>query len=196
MANSYQKLIQDVRLCRHCEAHLPLGPKPIVHLGPKARILIIGQAPGRRVHQTGVPWNDPSGDKLREWMGIDRNVFYDASKIAIMPMGFCYPGTGPSGDLPPREECAPLWHEKILSFLNQIKMTLLIGQYSQKYYLFRNGKASALTETVKNWKKFRPQYLPLPHPSPRNRFWLKKNPWFEKEVVPFLRRQVSQILKS
>jgi uracil-DNA glycosylase len=156
-----------------------------------ARLLVIGQAPGTRVHATGIPWNDPSGDRLRSWLGLDPGVFYDQSKVAIMPMGFCYPGRGHSGDLPPRPECAPLWHDRILAHLPAIELTLLIGRYAQDRYLGARRRDS-LTETVKAWREYLDDgYLPLTHPSPRNRLWLKNNPWFEAEVVPFLKNRIA-----
>ena len=193
-----EKLLTEVRNCCVCEPSLPLGANPIVRAKRSARILIIGQAPGTKVHASGVPWNDPSGKRLREWMQVDEPVFYNQAKIAIMPMGFCYPGKGSSGDLPPREECAPLWHKKVLHHMPNIKLTLLIGQYAQKYYLrgseFYNG--NSVTDTVTNWKKYSPQYFPLPHPSPRNTLWLKKNSWFETKTIPQLRKQVRNALDS
>ncbi|WMC09969.1 uracil-DNA glycosylase family protein [Oceanimonas pelagia] len=187
-------LLAEVRACRLCEAHLPLGPRPVVQLGERARILIIGQAPGTRVHETGIPWNDASGDTLRRWLALDRTVFYDPEQVAIMPMGFCYPGRGKSGDLPPRPECAPAWHARILAALPDIRLTLLIGQYAQRYYL--GQRYPTLTETVRHWREFTPERLPLPHPSPRNRYWLTKNPWFEREELPALRARVHEVLKS
>ncbi len=192
------KLLTEVRDCRVCESELPLGPNPIVRAKRSARILIIGQAPGTKVHTSGVPWDDPSGKRLREWMRVDDKVFYDPAKIAIVPMGFCYPGKGNSGDLPPREECAPLWHKKLLAHMPNIKLTLLIGQYAQKYYLSNSEfySGSTVTETVTNWKKFAPKYFPLPHPSPRNTLWLKKNSWFESKTIPQLRKQVRNALDS
>ena len=185
-------LLRDIRACRHCEAHLSMGPRPVVAAGKLARILIIGQAPGLAVHQSGVPWDDPSGNRLRQWLGVDRDLFYDANRIAIVPMGFCYPGRGKSGDLPPRPECAPLWHKPLLEQLNQIQLTLLIGQYAQGCYL--DQKKRTLTDTVKSWRDHVPSRWPLPHPSPRNRFWLAKNPWFEKEVIPALQLTVQEVL--
>ena len=187
-------LLKEVRGCAFCVAHLPLGPRPIVSAHRSARIVIIGQAPGKRVHESGIPWDDPSGKRLREWLGVSENEFYDEKKIALVPMGFCYPGTGKSGDLPPRKECAELWHEKLLSSIPNIELTLLLSQYSQAYYLADERKDS-LTETVRAWKQYLPQYIPLPHPSPRNNIWLKKNPWFEKKLLPDLRRRVRRVLK-
>lgn len=186
-------LTKKIRSCDLCCKELPFAPNPIVRPSSTAKILITGQAPGTKVHETGIPWNDPSGNKLREWMGIDRETFYDNSSIAIMPMGFCYPGKGKSGDLPPRPECAATWHSPLLELMPQIELTLLIGQYSQKYYLQENNKKS-VTETVKAWKEFSPKYLPMPHPSPRNKLWLKKNAWFERDVVPQLRKRIKKLI--
>ncbi len=187
-------LLADIRKCSHCTEHLPLGPRPIVAAQRQARLLIIGQAPGKRVHDTGVPWDDPSGNRLRDWLGLTVEDFYDPSKVAIVPMGFCYPGTGKGGDLPPRPECAELWHEPLLQQLPNVKFTLLIGRYAQAYYLGEQLK-STLTATVKAWKEFTPTKLPLPHPSPRNNRWLKNNPWFETDVLRYVKRRVRSILK-
>lgn len=188
-----QKLLSEIRSCEVCKAHLPLGPRPIVAAHPKASIVIVGQAPGTKVHKTGVPWDDPSGKQLRKWLDVSDEVFYDETKIALIPMGFCYPGKGTSGDLPPRTECAPLWHEPLLDNMPNLALVILIGMYAQKYYLGKMTK-NTLTETVASYKTYLPKYLPLPHPSPRNRFWLTKNPWFEEEVVPELQRQVAKVL--
>ncbi|MEH0742603.1 uracil-DNA glycosylase family protein [Vibrio cholerae] len=185
-------LLSEIRACRHCEPHLPLGANPVIQAHQEAKLLIIGQAPGTRVHHSSIPWNDPSGDRLREWLGLDKTQFYDAKNIAIMPMGLCYPGKGRSGDLPPRKECTPMWHQKVLEALPNIGMTLLIGQYAQRYYL--SDKPHSLTETVKQWQTWAPHTLPLPHPSPRNTLWLKRNPWFEAEVVPYIRQYVHEHL--
>ncbi|MDC5822060.1 uracil-DNA glycosylase family protein [Vibrio europaeus] len=187
-----EPLLKELRACKACEPKLPLGANPVIQASSSAKLLIIGQAPGTRVHETSIPWNDPSGNRLREWLALDKVTFYDPNKIAIMPMGLCYPGKGKSGDLPPRKECAPLWHQRVLEQLPNIGMTLLIGQYAQNYYL--SDKPKTLTETVQHWQRWAPNYLPLPHPSPRNTLWLKKNPWFEAEVVPFIRRYVHQQL--
>jgi uracil-DNA glycosylase len=186
-------LTNEVRECTLCAEYLPCEPRPVLSPSGTAKILIIGQAPGTKVHATGVPWNDPSGDKLREWMGIGRDIFYNNKKIAIVPTAFCYPGKGPSGDLPPRHECAPKWHPKLLKLMPNIELTLLIGMYAQNYYLKKERKRT-LTETVRAWEEYLPQYLPMPHPSPRNRLWLKKNDWFEKEVVPMLKERIQGLL--
>ena len=185
-------LLAEVNACRVCDDDLPLGANPVVRASATARILIIGQAPGLKVHNSGIPWNDPSGDRLRGWMGVARDTFYDESKIAIVPMGFCYPGRGKSGDLPPRKECAPLWHEKLVAQMPAVELTLLIGNYAQGQYLDATG--TTLTERVKDWASFGPECLPLVHPSPRNQRWLKKNPWFEVEVVPYLAGRIAELL--
>lgn len=184
-------LLEEVRACRHCEAELPLGPHPVLRASPTARLLIVGQAPGTRVHASGIPWDDPSGDRLRDWLQLDKSRFYDESRIAIVPMGFCYPGKGSSGDLPPRPECAPLWHARVLELMPRLELVLLIGAYAQAYYLGKSRET--LTERVRRWQDFGPRYLPLPHPSPRNTLWLKRNPWFESEVLPHLRRKVENL---
>jgi uracil-DNA glycosylase len=186
------KLLKEVRECTICDAHLPLGPRPVLQIDTQARILIAGQAPGRKVHETGVPFDDPSGKRLRDWMGIDSDIFYDEKKIAILPMGFCYPGSGKSGDLPPRRECAETWRDKILAKLKNIKLTLVIGQYAIGYHLPDTN--CTLTEVVQSWRSYWPHVIPLPHPSPRNNIWLKRNSWFEKEVLPELRKKVLKIL--
>ncbi|MEM7294051.1 MAG: uracil-DNA glycosylase family protein [Pseudomonadota bacterium] len=191
-APALSKVLSEVRACTHCAEHLPLGPRPVLRAKRGAKVLLVGQAPGTRVHASGIPWDDPSGDRLREWLGVDKKVFYDERLIAIVPMGFCYPGKGKSGDAPPRPECAPLWHEKILAGLPQIELTLLIGQYAQQYYL--EDEYKTLTERVRNWREAPPNFLPLPHPSPRNRLWLKKNSWFEEEVLPYLSERISSLL--
>lgn len=185
-------LFAQIRQCRRCEPDLPAGANPVIRGKSSARILIIGQAPGIKVHESSIPWNDASGQRLRRWMGLEDAVFYDESRIAIMPMGLCYPGKGRSGDLPPRPECAPLWHEAVLNQLPEIRLTLLIGQYAQQYYL--KDKPKTLTDTVRQGTRWLPEYLPLPHPSPRNTLWLKRNPWFEQDVVPAFQKKVSEIL--
>lgn len=186
-------LLENIKKCDVCAKHLPLGPRPIVAAHPDSKIIIIGHAPGTKVHKTGIPWDDPSGKQLRKWLGITDDIFYDETKIALIPMGFCYPGKGTSGDLPPRPECAPLWHESLLNGIKKPELVILIGTYSQKYYL-KEKAFKTLTETVKNYNDYLPTYLPLPHPSPRNRFWLAKNPWFKEEVVPELQKRVKLLL--
>lgn len=190
---SLKELLIEVRACRACEANLPFSPRPVLRGEESARILIVGQAPGTRVQETGIPWNDPSGDRLRAWMRIDGETFYDASRIAIIPMGLCYPGKGKSGDLPPRKECAGLWFDRLLALLPHLEMTLLCGWYAQRHYLGDKAKGN-LTQTVLSWREHFPRYLPTPHPSPRNTYWLQRNPWFEAELVPALRRRVGRIL--
>jgi uracil-DNA glycosylase len=188
-------LAHQVRACTVCTAHLPLGPRPVIQVDEPARVLIIGQAPGTRVHATGIPWNDPSGDRLRQWLGIDRATFYDPRRFAIMAMGFCYPGRGKGGDLPPRPECAPLWHPRLRALLPNVKLTLLIGQYAQAHYL--GARSGTMTATVQRFRDFLPQdYFPLPHPSPRNTNWLRQRPWMESDVIPVLREQVRQALSD
>lgn len=185
-------LLNDVRACTLCADHLPLGPRPVLRLQSSARILIASQAPGRKVHETGIPFNDVSGDRLRDWLGLDREAFYDESKVAIVPMGFCYPGTGDSGDLPPRPECAPAWRAQLLARLKKLELTLVIGQYAIRYHL--PDEKGALTDTVRAWRKYWPGTVPLPHPSPRNQLWLKRNPWFERDVLPAIRKRVRGVL--
>ncbi|RLQ21878.1 uracil-DNA glycosylase family protein [Seongchinamella sediminis] len=185
-------LLADIRSCHHCEPELPLGANPVLRASASARLLIIGQAPGTRVHATGIPWNDPSGDRLRDWLGLDQAAFYDESRIAIVPMGFCYPGRGKSGDLPPRPECARLWHERLLSLMPEVELVLLVGSYAQGHYLGKSRET--LTARVRRWRDFGPRFIPTPHPSPRNTLWLRRNPWFEQEVVPELRRRVAGLL--
>lgn len=192
--NSHQ-LIEQVSKCVICEPHLPLGARPVIQFNPNARILIAGQAPGIKVHETGVPFNDASGNRLREWLGLTRDEFYDAYNIAILPMGFCYPGRGKSGDLPPRKECAPAWREQLLAALPNIELTIVLGKYAQAYHL-PETKKMPLTELVKSWREYWPNYLVLPHPSPRNNIWLKKNPWFEQDVLPELGKRIATILNK
>lgn len=193
-ARDLERILQEARNCQLCAAHLPHSPRPVVSVGAGARLLVIGQAPGARVHASGVPWDDASGERLRDWLGINREVFYDESRVAIMPMGFCYPGKGRSGDLPPRPECVQNWHAALLAQLPDIQLTLLIGQYAQRYYL-GEGASKTVTATVENWRTHLPDYFSLPHPSPRNRLWLARNPWFEEDVVPELKRRVSRLLR-
>jgi uracil-DNA glycosylase len=193
-ARALAPLLREIRACRLCAAHLPLGPRPVLRVRPSARLLIIGQAPGTKVHASGIPWNDRSGDRLREWLAVDREVFYDERRVAIMPMGFCYPGVDAhGGDLPPRRECAPRWHAQVLARLPRIELTLLVGSYAQAYYLGKQRRAT-MSETVAAWRDYAPDYLPLPHPSWRNTGWLKRNPWFERELVPELRARMQALL--
>ncbi len=189
---SLEALLAAVRDCRACVAHLPLGPRPVLRARETARILIVGQAPGVRVHTTGIPWDDPSGERLRAWMGVDKATFYDESRIAIIPMGYCYPGRGNGGDLPPRRECAELWLGQLLSRLPQIELTLLIGQYAQRHFLGGRRKPS-LAETAKAWRDYAPRFMPLPHPSPRNQPWFKRHPWFARQLVPELRARIKTL---
>lgn len=190
----FASLLAEVRACTRCAADLPLGPRPVLQLHPSARILIAGQAPGRKVHESGIPFNDASGDRLRSWLGMSRETFYDAEQVAILPMGFCFPGTGKSGDLPPRPECAATWRAQLLSSLPNVKLTLVIGQYAQAYH-FPDEKV-ALTELVQKWRSYWPATVPLPHPSPRNNLWLKRNPWFADEVLPALQKLVAEVLPA
>ncbi len=185
-------LLREVRACTLCAAHLPLGPRPVFQLHPRARILIAAQAPGRRVHETGIPFNDPSGERLRTWLGVARETFYDPQQIALLPMGFCFPGSGKSGDLPPRPECAPAWRAPLLALLKNVQLTLVIGQYAMGYHLTQQH--GNLTQTVAAWRELGPALIPLPHPSPRNNRWLKRNPWFEQELLPVLRERVAAAL--
>ena len=191
---SLKRILREVRACRICEANLPFGPRPVVQLASTARLLIVSQAPGNKVHQSGIPWNDASGDRLRDWLKLDRSVFYDEPRVAILPMGFCYPGAGQSGaDNPPRPECAPRWHERLLKHLPDIQLTLLVGQYAQQHYLGAARKGS-MTETVKAFSLYGPQLFPLPHPSWRSAIWMRKHPWFEEAVIPELRKAVRKLI--
>ncbi|EMY76410.1 uracil-DNA glycosylase family protein [Leptospira weilii serovar Ranarum str. ICFT] len=187
-----ESLLKKARSCSLCAKNLPFPSKPIFRVNPMARILLIGQAPGLKVHESGIPWQDASGERLRAWMGLSADTFYDEQIVAIMPMGFCYPGKGKSGDLPPRPECAPEWHPRLLPLMPNIRLTILIGQYAQERYLLK--KKANLTETVKAFREYAPQYLPLVHPSPRNQIWLKRNPWFEKQLVPDLQKRIQALL--
>lgn len=189
-----EELVRTARACRVCAADLPLGPRPVLRARATARLLIVGQAPGTRVHETGIPWNDPSGERLRDWLAVDRATFYDESRIAIVPMGLCYPGRDArGGDRPPRPECAPLWHPPLIAALPAVELTLLIGRYAQGRYLGKRRRAT-LTETVRAWAGCAPGFLPLPHPSWRNTAWLKRNPWFTAELLPVLRARVRALL--
>jgi uracil-DNA glycosylase len=196
MSYRIDNLLAEIRACRICAAQLPLGPRPVLQASASSRLLIVSQAPGRKVHDTGVPFNDASGERLRDWLGIDRDTFYDASRIAIVPMGFCFPGTGRGGDLPPRPECAPTWHPRLLPLLKQVRLTLAIGQYAQAG-LLGERRGRTLTDTVLAWREHLAcGVLPLPHPSPRNRLWLARNPWFDAEVLPLLREHVAAALHA
>ena len=194
MADRLTRLLGEIHRCRLCAAHLPLGPRPVLQASSTSRLLIVGQAPGRKVHESGLPFNDASGERLREWLGIDRDTFYDATRIAIVPMGFCFPGTGRGGDLPPRPECAPTWHPRLLPLLRRVRLTLVIGQYAQAG-LLGVPRGTRLTDTVLAWRAHLARgQLPLPHPSPRNRLWLTRNPWFETELLPAAREHVAAAL--
>ena len=189
-----EQLLREVRACRVCARHLPLGPRPVLRVSASARLLIIGQAPGTKVHESGIPWNDRSGDRLRDWLQLDRDRFYDESRIAIMPMGFCYPGVDANGgDRPPRQECAPLWHARVMQQLPRIELILLVGGYAQRHYLGDRCGAS-MTATVQAWREHAARFIPLPHPSWRNTGWLKRNAWFEAELLPALRERVRILL--
>lgn len=193
MTQTHRELVEAIRSCTLCAANLPLPPKPILQLHPDAKILIAGQAPGRKTHEKGIPFDDASGDRLRQWLGVDRATFYDARKFAIVPMGFCFPGTGKSGDLPPRPECAATWHTQIWETLPKLQLSLVIGQYALDYHF---DDRMPVTERVRQWKTLATDKMPLPHPSPRNNRWLRNNPWFEQELLPDLRRQIASLLAS
>ena len=184
------KLLKEIKRCRNCENHLPLGPRPVVQGHPDAKLLIISQAPSLLVHQTGVPWNDLSGNRLREWLGLSRKVFYNPKAVALLPIAFCYPGRSQSGDAPPSKECYDLWHLKFRSFLNNVQLVLLVGNHAQSKYLKTKVKS---TSAIRRWKDCLPEYVPLPHPSPRNNIWLHKNPWFEKDVIPEVRKLIENL---
>jgi uracil-DNA glycosylase len=191
--NLFPKLIRDVSHCRACTHVLPHDPRPIIQVNKQAKLLIIGQAPSLRVHQTGILWNDASGKRLREWIGLSNQIFYDETRVAILPMGFCYPGKGKHGDLPPQKACFPLWHRKLTIGMPNIQLTLLLGHYAHQAYLKKTRKKS-LTATVQAWEEYLPHYLPFPHPSPRNNIWLRKNNWFEKDVIPATKQIINSIL--
>ena len=188
------KTLVEIKKCTICSLHLEHSPRPVMAASPFSKIVIIGQAPGRKVHESGIPWQDVSGNNLRKWMGIDDETFYNPDKVALIPMGFCYPGKGKSGDLPPRKECAPQWHETLLKMMPDVKLTLLIGQYAQAYYLKEKARRN-LTETVRHYKTLLPGIFPLPHPSPRNNIWQRKNPWFAEELLPELQKSIQGVLK-
>ena len=193
MSDALEHLLGQIRACRICQAQLPLGPRPVLAASAQARLLIVSQAPGARVHATGIPWNDASGRRLRDWLQLDEATFYDARRVAIVPMGFCYPGRAGSGDAPPRPECRATWHPRLLPLLRNVGLTLSIGQYAQAYCLGARRKPS-LGATVRAWREYLPTQLPLPHPSPRNVGWFKANPWFDAEVLPVLRERVHAVL--
>jgi len=188
-----QHLLDAIRQCEVCINYLPNGARPIIEASKDSKILLISQAPGRVVHESGIAWNDQSGKKLREWLGVDETIFYNTSNFAILPMGFCYPGKAKTGDIPPRKECAPLWHDQVFSELNNLELIILIGSYASNYYL--SDEKSNLTEKVAEYEKFLPKFWTLPHPSPVNRFWRIKNPWFEESVVPKLQEKIASILQ-
>jgi len=188
-----ENLLEEILGCTICKAHLQLGPNPVLAAHESSKIILIGQAPGLKVHQNGIPWNDMSGRRLRQWLNVTDETFYNAKNIALIPMGFCYPGKGKSGDLPPRKECAEAWHKQLMTKMQKAELVLLVGQYAQKYYIQEQAKRT-LTETVSNYEAYLPKYFPLPHPSPRNRFWLSKNPWFEKDVIPKLQQEIARLL--
>lgn len=188
-----KQLLSEIRQCTICVPHLDLGANPVVSAHKNSKIVIIGQAPGSKVHASGIPWDDASGRQLRKWLNVSDDDFYDVEKFAIIPMGFCYPGKGKSGDLPPRKECAPKWHQQLFDKIPNVNLILLIGMYAQREYLKEKVKRT-LTETVDNYPEYLPNYFVLPHPSPRNRFWLTKNPWFEKNVIPELKKRVIEVL--
>ncbi|CAH1385139.1 uracil-DNA glycosylase family protein [Candidatus Nitrotoga sp. M5] len=189
-----ESLLNDIRECTICEKHLAYGARPILQINPNAKILIAGQAPGKKVHESGVPFDDASGDRLRDWMGVSKNTFYDSNQIAILPMGFCYPGKGKNGDLPPRPECERAWRDQLLAQLPNIKTMLVLGKYAQAYHF--GSSSSSLTALVKSWPTYWPSKVPLPHPSPRNNIWLSKNRWFEQDLIPLLQKQCRQLLQD
>ena len=192
--NILEQLATEARACRVCEAFLPHGCRPVLRVSTTARLLIASQAPGTRVHASGIPWDDASGKRLRQWLGMKPEVFYDTARVAILPMGLCFPGTNPKGgDFPPRPECAPLWQPRIRGAMPNIGLTLLIGSYAQKWYL-GEARMATMTETVANWRQYAPDFIPLPHPSWRNTGWIRRNPWFEDELVPYLRQRTAEFL--
>ncbi|MEM9848360.1 MAG: uracil-DNA glycosylase family protein [Bacteroidota bacterium] len=193
METAIQSLKSTLSDCTHCEAHLPLGAKPIFNFSAHSKIVLVSQAPGSLAHHSGIPYQDPSGVRLRDWLGVDETQFYRPDNFAILPMAFCYPGKGKSGDLPPRKECAPIWHQRIWAALEHIQLIVLIGQYAQKAYL-GNARKKNLTQTVAAYQEYLPKFFPIVHPSPRNRIWLRKNAWFEAEVIPALRDRVKVLI--
>jgi uracil-DNA glycosylase len=194
MSETIETLFREIRACTYCAENLPMGPRPVVRGSASARVCIIGQAPGVRVHRSGVPWDDPSGKRLRGWLGVDDHTFYDETRFAIIPIGFCYPGTMENGgDYPPRKECAPLWHAPVIDALENVELTLLVGSYAQAYYLGKSRRKT-MTETVRSWRDYGPDILPTPHPSWRTTGWQKKNPWFDDEILPEIRRRVKALI--
>ncbi|MCV0440246.1 MAG: uracil-DNA glycosylase family protein [Hydrogenophaga sp.] len=193
---SVAAILKDVRTCTLCAGHLPLGPRPVLQFHPAARILIAGQAPGRKVHASGVPFDDASGARLRDWLGLSQEVFYDLRRIAILPMGFCYPGTGRSGDLPPRPECAQTWRPILVPQLRQLRLTVAVGRYAMAHHL--PEESGSIAEALLRWRDHGtdPRLMPLPHPSPRNNLWLARHPWFERELIPLLRQRVAEALSE
>lgn len=186
-------LAEEIAACTLCCDHLPHGVRPVVSFSPTARLLIIGQAPGSKVHASGIPWDDVSGDRLREWTGLSKAQMYDSAQVALVPMGFCYPGKASGGDKPPRRECAPMWHESVLSQLPEDRLTLLVGAHAQAYYL-PDAPRLSMTEKVRRFRDFLPDRIPLPHPAWRSTIWMRKHPWFEAEVLPVLREKVARAL--
>jgi len=193
MADTIKAILPEIRSCTVCATHLPYTPRPVVQIGASAKIIIIGQAPGSKVHESGVPWQDQSGERLREWTGLSEKTFYDPARVALMPMGFCYPGGENGADLPPRPECAPLWHTRLLPLLPKVRLTLLVGIHAQGYYL-RAAAKPTMTETVCGFTAYGPKLFPLPHPSWRSTGWMRRNPWFEADVLPALRKRVRAAL--
>ncbi|MBV9330726.1 MAG: uracil-DNA glycosylase family protein [Alphaproteobacteria bacterium] len=196
MADTLEHVLRQIRSCRVCAAELPNGVRPVLRASATAKLAIVSQAPGIRVHNTGLSFNDPSGVRLRDWLGVSSETFYDESRIAIIPMGFCFPGHDTAGgDRPPRKECAPLWHKRLFEVLPEFQLILLVGSFAITWHLGDRAKRS-MSETVAAWREYAPHYLPLPHPSWRNNAWLKKNPWFERELLPYLRKRVRSVLKQ
>lgn len=187
------KLLTKIRDCEVCKEHLPLEPRPIIRGTAQSKIILVSQAPGKKAHDQNLAWEDSSGKKLREWLGVTDEVFFNPDNFAVLPMGFCYPGKGKTGDLPPRRECAPLWHSKVWEQFENVKLILLIGKYAQDQYLGKLAKKN-LTENIENYEEFLPKFFPLPHPSPVNHFWRRKNPWFEEEVVGEIQRLIKNII--
>ncbi|XOV83021.1 MAG: uracil-DNA glycosylase family protein [bacterium] len=193
--SQFIQLVEEISRCTLCAEHLPLGPRPVIQAHPAARILVVGQAPGTAVHKTGIPFNDPSGDRLRSWMGVDRQSFYNPKHIALVPMGFCYPGKGKGGDLPPRMECAPAWRDRLLGQLDNIELTIVMGRYALDWHL-NIPSSQPLSAVVANWQQYWPHTVPLPHPSPRNTHWLKKHPWVEDNIIPELQQHIRSLLNK